>query len=184
METSQTHGFFPGGEVGGLSFRERSPISVTALFSPELGPFIPIDDVTPAALDTLKLFFPTVDTQGRELKPIPPNPLFPNPKLGVDGDLRGVAEFGVSSPSSSSTFEPPSFLPSLEFEGALLLGGFWREVMGDWTASGEIGWLVGFETTRPKGAFGVPEGDEADTTTVGVGGRSSALWLQSALAIK
>jgi hypothetical protein len=130
MATSRTHGFFPGGGGGGLllSFRESSSTSVTALCSSERGRFIPID-VTPAALDTLKLFFLPVDTPGGAPKPIPPNPLFPNPKLGVEGDLRGVAEFGVSSPSSSSTFEPPSFLASLEFEGALLLGDFWREVV-------------------------------------------------------
>jgi hypothetical protein len=144
---------------------------VIALFSSERGPFIP-SGVIPEALDTLKLFFPTVDTPEGAPKPIPPNPLFPSPKLGVDGDLRGVAEFGVSSSlSSSSPFEaPPPILASLKCEGGDLRG-----------ASGDTdtGWLVGFETTRLKGAFGVPDGDDAETTTVGVGGRSSALWLRA-----
>lgn len=85
-------------------------------------------DVTPAALDTLKLFFPPIAIPGGASRPMP-RPLFPNPKLGVEGDLRGVTEFGVSSPSSSLPVDPLSVLPSLEFDNDLQ--GVLREEKGD-----------------------------------------------------
>jgi hypothetical protein len=102
-----------------------------------------------------------------------PEPLLPKLKLGVEGDLRGDAEFCASSLSSSSTEDSPFSRASLEFEGDLR--GDLRDAKGDWAASGEIGSLEGFDTTRLNGAFGIPDRVTADTTTVGVSTQENAL---------
>ncbi len=44
-------------------------------------------------------------------------------------------------------------------------------------AAGDVGSCVGAETTRLRGTFGALDDDAGDTTTFGVDGRSSDLWL-------
>jgi hypothetical protein len=69
-------------------------------------------------------------------------PSFPKLKLGVGGDLRNVAEFDVSSPSSSSTFEHRHGLAFLEIKGDL--GENSGDEKDDLTASRELGWVVNY----------------------------------------